>query len=287
MKKGRQLCRARYPRGFTLIELLVVIAIIGVLASILLPTLARSKSRAQGIYCLNNTRQLSMAWLLYADEHNGRLAYNLGGLVANRGVAPRTNLNWVNNILSWNTESDNTNTAGLTESGLGPYASKVATIYRCPSDDVVSDIQRDAGWQHRVRSYSMNAMVGDAGELSQTGRNVNNPNYVQFFSLSSIPRPAQIFVFVDEHPDSINDGYFVNRYYSGEWSDLPGSYHNGGANFSFADGHSEPHRWRQPTTRPPSRPDVAMLPISVPKSEREDLNWVLERMSVGQDHALR
>ena len=193
----------------------------------------------------------------------------------------------MNNILSWNTDSDNTNTASLTEFGLGPYASKVASIYRCPSDHVVSDIQRNEGWQARVRSYSMNAMVGDAGALSQSGRNVNDPTYVQFFSLSSIRKPAQIFVFLDEHPDSINDGYFVNRYYSGEWSDLPASYHNGGANFSFADGHAEPHRWLQPTTRPPSRPDVAMLPISIPKNERDDLFWVLERMSIEGGQAPR
>lgn len=288
MKAVRKLRGVRFNHGFTLIELLVVIAIVGLLAALLLPILAKSKARAHSISCLNNTRQLGLAWILYADEHSGRLAYNLGGQAADRGVAPRTNLNWVNNILSWNArDSDNTNTASLTESGLGPYASKVASIYRCPSDHVLSQIQRNAGWQHRVRSYSMNAMVGDAGELSQSGRNVNNPYYVQFFSLSSIRQPAQIFVFLDEHPDSINDGYFVNRFYSGEWSDLPASYHNGGASFSFADGHSESHRWRQAATTPPARPDAAMLPIAVPKDERADLNWVLERMSVGQDHAVR
>ncbi|MEO6035716.1 MAG: H-X9-DG-CTERM domain-containing protein [Verrucomicrobiota bacterium] len=270
-----------------MIELLVVVAIVGILASLLLPALAKSKAKAQGLYCLNNTRQLALAWLIYADDHNDRLVYNLGGDVANRGIAPRTNLNWVNNILSWNTDSDNTNTASVTDFGLGPYANKSARIYRCPSDNVVSELQRKEGWQARVRSYSMNAMVGDAGELSQSGRNVNNPNYVQFFSLSSVSRPSQIFVFLEEHPDSINDGYFVNRFYSGEWSDLPASYHNGAANFSFADGHAEAHRWRRTSTRPPSGPDLALLPIAVPKTERNDLYWVLARMCVEQDHALR
>ncbi|MEP6663382.1 MAG: prepilin-type N-terminal cleavage/methylation domain-containing protein [Verrucomicrobiota bacterium] len=271
---SRQPCRA-----FTLVELLVVIALVGILAALLLPALAKSKARGQSIYCLNNTKQLEMAWMIYADEHNGRLVYNLGGLVANRGIAPRTNLNWVNNILSWELDSDNTNTAGLTESGLGPYTSKAATIYRCPSDDVLSQIQREAGWKNRVRSYSMNAMVGDAGELSQTGKNVNNPFYTQFFSLSSIRKPTQIFVFLDEHPDSINDGYFVNRAYYSEWSDLPASYHNGGANFSFADGHAESHRWHQPSTKPAARPDAAALPIPVAKAENGDLSWILQRMS--------
>ncbi len=263
----------------------MVVAIIAILAGLLLPTLSKSKERAQSIRCLNNTRQLFLAWMIYADEHSGRLAYNLGGQVANRGVAPRTNANWVNNILTWELHSDNTNTAGLFDAGLGPYTSKVADIFRCPSDHVLSDVQREANWRARVRSYSMNAMVGDAGQLSATGSNVNNPNYVQFFSLSSIPKPAQIFVFLDEHPDSINDGYFVNRAYSGEWSDLPGSYHNGGANFAFADGHSETHRWRQASSKPASKPDAAALPISLPKAEREDFYWVLERMSIGRDVA--
>lgn len=277
---------SKYRGGFTLIELLVVIAIIAILAGMLLPTLAKSKARAQSIQCLNNVRQLSIAWLIYADEYNGRLAYNLGGEVSDRGVAQRTNLNWVNNILTWELDSDNTNSVTLSDSGLGPFTGKAFNIYRCPSDRVLSDIQRGAGWQNRVRSYSMNAMVGDAGDLSQSGSNVNNPNYVQFFKLSSIPRPAQIFVFLDEHPDSINDGYFVNRAYSGEWIDLPASYHGNAANFSFADGHAEKHRWTEPSSTPPARPDAAALPISVPKSERSDLHWVLEHMSIGRDAAV-
>lgn len=277
---------SKHPGGFTLIELLVVIAIIAILAGILLPALAKSKARAKSIHCLNNARQLSIAWLIYADEYNGRLAYNLGGDVSNRGVAERTNRNWVNNILTWELDSDNTNSATLSDSGLGPFTSKAFNLYRCPSDRVLSDIQSGAGWKHRVRSYSMNAMVGDAGDLSQSGSNVNNPNYVQFFKLSTIPKPAQIFVFLDEHPDSINDGYFVNRAYSGEWTDLPASYHGNAANFSFADGHAETHRWIQPSSMPPSLPEGAALPISVSKSDRADLYWVLEHMSIGSDTAL-
>jgi len=277
----------RRDAGFTLVELLVVIAIIGILAGLLLPALSKSKERARGIYCLNNTRQLCLGWMIYADDHNGKLIYNLGGDVANRGVAPRTNLNWANNILTWELDSDNTNTATLIESGLGPYVSKVSMIYRCPSDNVLSEIQRSAGWNARIRSYSMNAMVGNAGQLSGSGHNVNNPNYVQFFQISSIRKPSQIFVFLDEHPNSINDGYFVNRAYSGEWSDLPASYHNGGASFSFADGHSETHRWRIASTKQPVATDTTIFPIQVPKPERADLYWVLERMSVEEDMAAR
>jgi prepilin-type N-terminal cleavage/methylation domain-containing protein/prepilin-type processing-associated H-X9-DG protein len=265
--------------AFTLIELLVVIALVAVLAAMLLPAISKAKVRSQGVACLNNNRQLATAWLLYADDHNDRLAYNLGG-PDRKSVAQRTNLNWVNNILNWSLHSDNTNTATITDASLGAYANRVVSIYRCPSDNVLGLIQRRAGWSARVRSYSMNAMIGDAGELSQQGFNSNNPDYVQFFKLSSIPRPASIFVFLDEHPDSINDGYFLNKAEYREWVDLPASYHDGAATFSFADGHSQLRRWQYARTKRPARPDAAKLPLYVPRSEIADFNWVVEHMSI-------
>lgn len=269
--------------GFTLIELLVVITVIAILASLLLPVLSRTTAKAQGMSCLSNTRQLGLAWLIYSDEHNGRLAYNLGGDVKIRGVAPATYLNWVNNVLNWELTPDNTNLVTITQAGLAPFASYSTRIYRCPSDRVLSDIQRSAGWSTRIRSYSMNAMVGDAGDLSVSGFNRNNPDYVQFFSMTSIPKPSGIFVFLDEHPDSINDGYFVNKADYWEWIDLPASYHNGGASFSFADGHSEAHRWRLDSTKRPAQPDGAPLPMKLPKTEWGDFQWVVDRMSVDRE----
>ena len=265
-------------KGFTLIELLVVIAIIAILSAILLPALSRAKERAQAILCLNNTKQLVLAWQLYADDFEGRLPYNLGMA----GSSFRTPLNWVNNVMTWGLDPDNTNTATLIEAGLGPFVSQATAIYRCPSDHVVSPTQSAAGWDGRIRSYSMNAMVGDAGEISSSGVNTNNPDYTQFFKITQIPQPTEIFVFLDEHPDSINDGYFLERDYYPEWHDLPASYHNGSTAFSFADGHSSLHRWTQPATCRPPLPDTANLPISVPSSGNQDLEWVLGHMSV--DH---
>jgi prepilin-type processing-associated H-X9-DG protein len=210
---------------------------------------------------------------MYADDHSQRLAYNLAG------PAARTKSNWAAGILNWELRKDNTNTADLTEAALGSYVAKVAAVYRCPSDSVLSALQHAAGWSSRVRSYSMNASVGDAGELSSSGVNTNNPGYAQFFKLTSIPAPSRIFVFLDEHPDSISDGYFVNRSFYPEWIRLPASWHNGGTAFSFADGHTETYTWKCASTRPPSLPDASGLPIDVADDPR-DFNWVLAHMSV-------
>jgi prepilin-type processing-associated H-X9-DG protein len=263
-----------------LVEVLVVIALIGILAALLLPALGRAKARAQGISCLNNTRQLCYAWILYANDHDDRLAYNLGGDSTRKTVAPRTNVNWVNNIMTWELDSDNTNMATITDAALGQYANRSTSIYRCPSDYTLSSYQKQAGWSSRVRSYSMNAMVGDAGELSASGSNQNNPGYVQFFKMGLIPKPSEIFVFLDEHPDSINDGYFLNRAAERKWIDLPASYHDGAASFAFADGHSRIKKWSVTSTKVAARPDAAILPLYLPKTDVADFNWVIDHMSV-------
>jgi prepilin-type N-terminal cleavage/methylation domain-containing protein len=285
------LCRAGRRRGFTLLELLVVMAVISVLAAILLPVLSRAKARAQAIVCLSNTRQLGVAWQVYAAEHGDGLPYNLGMA----GSSLRTPLNWVNNVMTWDLSPDNTNLTTLTDSGLGPFLGN-ARVFRCPSDDVLSGVQRAAGWRARVRSYSMNALVGNAGNFSTNGYNINDPDYTQFFKLTQIPRPADIFVFLDEHPDSIDDGYFVERVaaesYSDDaggwtdppkqWLDLPATYHDRATAMSFADGHSALHRWTQPGTYRPPLPDAAGLPISIPYSQEEDFDWLMAHMSVAR-----
>jgi prepilin-type N-terminal cleavage/methylation domain-containing protein/prepilin-type processing-associated H-X9-DG protein len=266
--------------GFTLIELLVVIAIVAILSALLLPVLSGAKSRAQGMQCLNNVRQLALACRMYADDDQDRLPYNVGGAGTERGVTGRHALNWAYGILDWELTPDNTNELRLVRGGIAPYVAGNASVYRCPSDWALSSLQRAAGWNRRARSYSMNAMMGNAGEASESGANVNNPYYVQFFRLSRIPSPARMFMFLDEHPDSINDGYFLNRSDEREWIDLPASYHDGAAAFSFADGHAEVHGWVEASTRQPARPDGAPLPLYLSYAELADWRWVLERMSV-------
>jgi prepilin-type processing-associated H-X9-DG protein len=252
--------------------------------------------RAQAIYCLNNTSQLGLALQLYTDDHESYFPYNL---VMNP-TSFRTNLNWVNNVMTWDVagplDSDNTNRATIINASLGTYSSGNTAIYRCPADHALSSQQSAAGWDSRIRSYSLNAMLGNAGASTATGQNINNPGYRQFFKTTQIPRPVEIFTFLDEHPDSIGDGYFLNKesavtvsaygissYGQDEWTDLPASYHNNSAAFAFADGHVSLHRWLKASTVRPSAPHAANLPIQIPATpagEDADFDWVLEHMSI-------
>jgi prepilin-type N-terminal cleavage/methylation domain-containing protein/prepilin-type processing-associated H-X9-DG protein len=266
--------------GFTLIELLTVIAVIAILAALLLPVLTAARSKGYAISCLSNERQLMLASLVYVGDFNDALPYNLGASEIKQLEAASQFWNWATPVMSWELDSDNTNTVLLTQGGIGPYASSTARVYRCPADSVVSDIQAQAGWTARVRSISMNAMVGNAGQFITAGANVNNPDYKQFLKVGQIPQPARIFVLMEEHPDSINDGYFLNQPDSLRWMDLPASYHNGAANLAFADGHLETHKWQFASTRPPALPDAAHLPFPVPASDLPDYEWLMYRTTI-------
>ena len=276
------MCRA-FAKAFTLLELLVVIGVIAILSALLLPSLTKARVRGQSLFCANNHRQLNIAWLMYAHDNGDRLAYNLGATEIEQSLNNRQPLNWANSVLNWELDSANTNAVLNTDAALGGYVAKSLRVFKCPADSVLSELQKGAGWSERTRSISMNAMVGDAGAFTKGGTNVNNPFYKQFLKLVEIPSATDIFVFIEEHPDSINDGYFLNRGVAGGWIDLPASYHDGAANLSFADGHVESHRWLVPSTKPPPKPDAARLPRALQPGERTDFYWLMRRTSTYED----
>jgi prepilin-type N-terminal cleavage/methylation domain-containing protein/prepilin-type processing-associated H-X9-DG protein len=256
-------CEARSGRGFTLIELLVVIAIIAILAALLLPALSRAKMSAQATACANNIRQLSLAWMLYTDDNDQCL-------VNNSSTADTRTLrqSWVNNIQDWGTSVENTNPAYILSGKMAPYVNNNLGVYKCPAD------QTAAQNGPRLRSISMNSLVGNP--LHNPNR--FNPTWVQFLKTSQFPGPANFYVFLEEHPDTINDGYFMNRWDEIKWGNVPASWHNGAANLSWADGHVERHRWIPNTVRPSVQGGVGTGGF-VP-SPTTDYLWLRERTSV-------
>jgi prepilin-type N-terminal cleavage/methylation domain-containing protein/prepilin-type processing-associated H-X9-DG protein len=255
--------RVSPKRGFTLIELLVVIAIIAILASLLLPALSRARMSAQGAACGNNLKQLSLAWLVYADDNNQLLVNN-----SSTADTRTYGQSWVNNIEDWGTSVENTNPAYVLSGKLAPYLNNNLGVYRCPSDHTAAQNGP------RLRSVSMNSLVGDP--LITPNR--FNPTWVQFLKTTQFPGPANFYVFVEEHPDTINDGYFMNRWDVIQWGNLPASWHNNAANLSWADGRVERHRWIPNTVRPPVRGGVGSSGF-VP-SPPTDYLWLRERTSV-------
>lgn len=283
--------RQNAPSAFTLIELLVVIAIIAILAAMLLPSLSKAKTKAQGVMCMNNGRQLMYAWLHYALDNNDRVVGNFGQaptyaeITAADSTKSYPYRTWVCNNMYWTTESQITNVNLMKLASLGAYVGGNVGVYKCPADTFLSPLQRNQGWKARPRSLSMNAYFGPYSPNWVSAVNNFFTDYRQFLKTSSTPNPANLFVMVDEHPDSINDGYFLNNANPASfqtWGDLPASFHNGACGFSFADGHSEIHKWKSWVTILPVRYSggFQQFPFSSDPNGKVDAEWITYRMSV-------
>jgi prepilin-type N-terminal cleavage/methylation domain-containing protein/prepilin-type processing-associated H-X9-DG protein len=218
--------------AFTLIELLVVIAIIAILAAMLLPALSKAKGKAQAIVCMSNTKQIMLGWLLYVGDYEDNMP-------------PRK---MVENGVSWGSNPDNTDAAKLVDPNQSLLATyiKSAGVYKCPADRFQTALSGT-----RVLSISANGVLGNGIQPANVLNQIAGRTYVaKMKKLNELtkPGPAETFVILDEDPDSIDDALFVTRIGAAPSSaflaNRPASYHyGGGANFSFADGHSEIHKW--------------------------------------------
>ena len=247
--------------GFTLIELLVVIAIIAILAAMLLPALSRAKVRAQTMSCLNNLRQAGLSVHVYGGDYNNYFPPNFSN--SDPG-------SWVEGQMGWGYSPENTNTLKMLNAALGPYL-KSAGVYKCPADNYLAGSGNFT--QVRVRSIAMNAFV-EGGAYRGAG-SIWYPTYRKYDKAADVtsPTPADLWLMVDEHPDSINDGSFLVQ--KDTWIDYPATYHGGAGGLSFADGHAEIHKWRD--TPPKLSITGGAKPGQAPATMSGDSLWLRER----------
>jgi prepilin-type processing-associated H-X9-DG protein len=285
--------------AFTLVEVIVIVAVLAMFGLFIVPAFAQdNKSRTIALRCLNNHAQLIKAWHLYAIDSEDYVAnnYTIPGtqLAISKWRTTGVSDAWAPNVMTFTSggsvESMSATNTALAQAGLlVPYHQQNIDVYRCPADNYLSRAQKAAGWKYRLRSIGMNSNWGRTDPTeSKNGVPTSwayGAAFRQWHRLAEVRKPADRYVFVDEHADSLNDGFFLVNWGSsageypatspsGQWGDIPGFYHNKGTPFGFADGHTEMKRWVSRTI--PVRADGTF--ISGPAHIR-DQQWYVQHVA--------
>jgi type II secretory pathway pseudopilin PulG len=236
--------KQRNRTAFTFLEVVAVTAVVALMTMLWSVSLARTQRGSAATQCQANLKHLITAWQMYAEDSSGRLVpmYH-GGAAQGGNFDPHTGPPWCEGWLDWTTLPDNTNLLFLVNpryARLADYLGRNPRVFQCPADSYLSPAQRSWGWTRRARNYSGNIGIGlgnaEAGPWDPLYRHVTNIVDLVY------PAPSGTWVFIEEHPDSMNDPAFFSPYRT-SFIDAPAAFHHGACGFAFADGHADLHRW--------------------------------------------
>lgn len=265
--------QTRSRAAFTLLELLVIIVTLVVLAAMVLPALAGTRSNTKAAQCMSNLRRLTGAWQMYTSDNADRFPFKI-----------------VSNGVDWGATPDNTNTAKFMDTLQSPIARYMQSpdLFKCPADNYLSPLQQASGFSQRILSVSGNAVLGNGVQPNNVFNEIPGRNYTRQlskFTQLNKPGPANTVTLLDEHPDSIDDALFITRVGCSTgnafWANRPGTLHDGDGTISFADGHVILKRWQDIRTQKSitfNNPQIDGIDKNIFVSGSTDYAWMNDHM---------